>query len=135
MKKLMSIITGIFFILVSLGSTSTVMSDNYTVNATTFAVTGTTMAFASGGYPNIAGGVKIDQFIFSSTAPFAQTMQIYNNATSTTAATLAATFQLPSSTGNVTINFPYYNPLTLTNFAVRKSTISTTDVHVNVNYR
>jgi hypothetical protein len=109
-------------------------ADDYTVDITTFDVKGSVADFAKGEYPNIAGGYRIDQIVLSNDTAVAQTISIYDTATSTTNAVLVAKFQLPATIGDYIIQYPYYNALTGANFAIKKSSASS-NVQLNIQYR
>lgn len=108
-------------------------ADDYTVALTTCAVKGSTTTFAGAGYPLIADGLKIDKIILANSGDTMQTINFYDTATSTSAASVALTVVL-SSTGTVQIDYPYHNPLTLRNMAAIKSDTATT-VNLNMQYR
>lgn len=108
-------------------------ADDYTVALSSYAVKGSTTAFTAGAYPLIAEGLKIDKISLANSGATVQTINFYDTATSTTAASVALTIVL-SSTGTVQIDYPYHNPLILRNMAANKSAAGST-VNLNVQYR
>jgi len=110
--------------------------DDYTVALSTHNPTSGVVDFANGGYPNIAGGVKIDKIILTNGIlnTVSQVITIYDTCTSSMTATVAQTYDLAASTGPVTINYPAHNPLILRNLGIKKSS-ATSAVNVNIQYR
>ncbi len=123
--------------LLVLSFTFPAFANDYTLALTTHNPTACLLDFTSGAYPNIAGGTKIDKIVWATNnSTVAQTLQIYDTCTSSTAATLAYTIYFDTNTDNqiTEINFPYYNPLILTSPGFNKSGTGST-VNVNVQYR
>lgn len=117
----------------------------YTVALTSYTIASSTADFAAT-YPTISGGVDIDQIVFITTNPISTSLLIgcYNNATSTTAAAAATPeyFVMTSSSAYCPAHqkdvyeYPYYNPLHLTNPAFFKAGGDTShQVWANIHYR
>jgi len=112
------------------------LAGDYTVALSTHNPTSGVADFANGGYPNIAGGAKIDKIILTngSVNTVSQVIVLYDTCTSSMTATVSQTYDLPASTGAVTIDYPAHNPLVLTNLGIKKSSASSA-VNVNIQYR
>jgi len=119
-----------------LGICQILSAGDYTVALSTHNPTSGVTDFANGAYPNIAGGAKIDKIILTNgiANTVAQVIIIYDTCTSSITATTAQTYDLPASTGPVTIDFPYQNPLILRNVGAKKSS-ATSAVNINIQYR
>jgi len=127
----------LFMILFLLLATAKAFADHYTLNVSTYDVKGTTIAFAAGGYPNIADGLKIDRISLSNNGDVQQLIQIYENATSTTAATLCWQVVLASASVSVPareFTFPWTNNLKIRNMAVKKSQAGS-NVYMNFQFK
>ena len=116
---------------------------NYTVALTSYTIASDTTTFDAA-YPNISNGCNIDKIVFCTTNTISTPLLIgvYDNCTSTTAATVDRYFVL-SGTNTSTLNgnvyveeYPYYNPLHLTNPGFFKADGDTTHkIYLNINYR
>lgn len=135
-KLLMSLIVFVGFVGIA-------CADNYTVTLTSFVKTTDATTFNADA-PNIAGGVIIDKIQFCSTNTITTPLLIgvYDLATTTYTATLDAYWVLTGSNTylpagqSLTIDYPYYNPLKLTNPYFFKADGDTSHaVQMNLQYR
>jgi len=136
MKKFLAVLM-LFFVL-GFGLFQKVYAgDVYSVTVTTYDVTGSTINFALGAYPNISGRVDLGLLVISVSSntvyvgePVAQTITIYENATSTSAASSLITFTVPNTYG-------FYHPIGVTglnynykirieDIAIKKSSVNST---------
>ena len=101
-----------------------IQAGDYTVSLSTYSATGGS-DFALAGYPNIAGGMRIDKIIISNSGATVQTIDWYDSATSTSTAVLAGTAVI-ASTGTLIIDFPSSNPPQYRNLAIKKSATGST---------
>jgi len=121
----------------------------YTVALTTYDVVGSSINYYLGAYPNIAGDIDLGLLMLSVSSntaydsTVAQTITVYNNAGSSTTATLGgtaiATFVLPNNA------FGFYQPLGVTglnyNYKIRitdvaiKKSSTKSDVNATFIYR
>lgn len=129
MKRLLlgaAVVFGLFAAVVS-----KVYSADYDVALTTYVPTASATDFGLGSYPNIARPVKIKQIILANYgADQLQTVTIYDNATSSTAATVAGKITIGSST---TVSVPISGVWDLYKPAFNKSSTSST-VHATIIY-
>ena len=108
----------------------------YVVTVSTFIPTGSAGEFTSGGYPNIAGGAKIRHFSLTNESATAQTVTIYKNCTSYTAASEIGSFTMPATIGTYQV-FPDIITLDIyqvNNFCLRKSATGSV-VRANILYQ
>lgn len=112
----------------------------YYVSLSTYAINGTTETFALGGYPNIAGKVKVRKLILANSADALQSITFYENVTDTSTGTAFMTVVLStaSSTDRTKVidfkaNMFYGAELELKNLAVTKSSTAS-DIHMTVLY-
>jgi len=126
----------LLIILSIIGISQIGIAGDYTVALSTHNPTAGATDFTNGGYPNIAGGVKIDKIILTNGIlnTVAQVITIYDTCTSSITATAAQTYDLAASTGPVTVNYSAHNPLILRNMGMKKSS-ATSAVNVNIQYR
>ena len=118
-------------------STKKIVAQDYTVALTTYTVDAGTTNFMLGGYPNIAGGVKIDQIVFSNTGEQQQFVQIYDLGDSSQTAVVAFQVMIPTNStpmDPVIVNWPFFNRLKLRNMAAKQLSTGST-VWMNVNYK
>lgn len=102
MKKL---IKGILFgAFVVLAATKAQAAD-YTLDLTTNVPNASLTEYNTGSYPNRSGGLQVRQIILANSGATVQTVSVWDTATSTTAATLAAKFVVPT-TGTYVYEFP-----------------------------
>jgi len=149
MKKFLAVL--MLFAVISIGFIPKVFAGGtpYTVAVTTFDVVGSSVNYYLGAYPNISGHIDVGYLVLSVSSntvydsTIAQTITIYNNAGSSTTATLGgtaiATFVLPNNA------FGSYYPLGIsalssdyrirvTDVAIKKSSV-TSNVNANFIYR
>jgi hypothetical protein len=96
----------------------------YVVTLTTYVPTASATDFTLGAYPNVSGNVHIRKIVLANAGDALQTFSIYNNATSSTAATLKGRVVVPSSS-TVSLDF-VLGGFTFTNPAFTKSSTSST---------
>lgn len=131
MKKRIAIV-GIVAALI--GAAIIARGADYTVTLSTYNPLGSTAEYTAGAYPNISGTVQLRSLILANNGPM-ETVSLYDTCTSSTAATLAATFIVGSSTtypasgGN---QFPA-RLFILTSPCIKKST-TTTDLKATLIY-
>jgi len=111
------------------------LADDYTVVLTTYVPTASAGDFVLGAYPNIDNGAKIDMIVISNLGATAQTITFWDTCTSSTTASTCATFSIVATAGEeIKIDYPYYNPLEVTNLGISKSATGSV-VHANIQYR
>ncbi len=106
---------------------------DYTVALTTYTVDGSTADFALGGYPNITGPARIDKIYISNNSNVVQNVQMYDLATTTTAATLNWEGVVAAS-GTLTVDYPQFNSYKVVSPAFRRSSTNGT-TRIQLKYR
>lgn len=106
MKHKFSLLLGLMAVAGFLFLARPVNAADYTVDLTTFTPTASAASFTQGSFPNVSGGVNVRHLIVSNDSATAQTITVYDVCTSSTAATVAAKFDLPATIG--TYQFPPY---------------------------
>jgi hypothetical protein len=105
---------------------------DFTVTCTTNAVTDANIS------ADQSGNIAIDSIVITNQGSTAQTVTIYEQASSSTTVTARLTVQIGGDgLGNeetLIVNWPYYNTMKVTDFAVRKSTTGSV-VTCYVNHR
>jgi hypothetical protein len=127
--------------LMALGLAVVSMAGDYTLTLTSYSVTEPETA-AGVKTPSIAGPIKIDQIqIYGTCATYdEQVIEIYDLGSSTRTAVISQRYviRVGSSTGvnvePVIVNYPYSNPLTLSNPYIKK-TNTTSTIYVNIQGR
>lgn len=84
-------------------------------------------ASAANATADIAGNIKIDKITISNSGTSVQVVTVYELATSSTTASSRLVIDVPSNAvdGPIILDWPYHNPMIVSNFAVRKSTVGT----------
>ena len=116
--------------------------NNYVATLSSFTVASDTTTFATL-YPQISGGAVIDKLVFSTTNTISTPILIglYDTCTSTTAATVDGYWIITGSntfggSNSVTIDYQYYNPLSVQNPGFFKADGNTGNkVYMNIQYR
>jgi len=110
-----------------------VHADDYDIALTTYVPT----ASVANATADIAGNIKIDKIILSNNGDANQTVTIYDLAVSSLTATSRMVVDVSSNTVHtvpVIIDYPYHNPMKVTDFAIRKST-TTSGINAYILYR
>jgi hypothetical protein len=105
-------------------------ADDFDIALTTYAVAGQVPG------ADIAGNIKIDKVILSNSGATAQVVTVYELGASSSTISSRLVIDVPSNAvdGPIILDWPYYNPMKVTDFAIRKSTTATT-VNAYVLYR
>jgi len=107
-----------------------VKADDFDIALTTYSVVGQVPG------ANIAGNIKIDKITLSNSGATAQVVTVYQLAASSTTISSRLVIDVPSNAvdGPIILDWPYHNPMKVTDFAIRKSTTAT-EVNAYILYR